>query len=183
MISTSRIRSLVATVAISLGAASIVACGSGGSGGSGGNSGTAISTSLKTASGRVATIGLADNAALGRVLVDPRGRTLYLFQKDAAGKSACGAACAAAWPPLRAKGEPVTAQGLTSSKLGITSRPNGTRQVTYNGHPLYRYTGDTRPGDANGQGLSAFGAPWFAVSSAGTVVSRPGSNPGSASGY
>ena len=177
MISTARIGSLAATVAIPLAAAAIVACGSGGA------SDRATSTSLKTASGQAATIGLADNAGLGKVLVDSGGRTLYLFQKDAAGKSACAAACAAAWPPLLAKGEPVVAQGLTSSKVGITTRPDGTPQVTYTGHLLYRYTGDTHSGYANGQGLTAFGAAWFAVSGAGTVVSHPGSNPSPASGY
>jgi predicted lipoprotein with Yx(FWY)xxD motif len=176
MISTARIRLLVATVAIPL-AAGIVACGSGGA------SDRATAPSLKTSSGLAATIGLADNAGLGKVLVDSDGRTLYLFQKDATGKSACAAACAAAWPPLLAKGEPVVAQGLTSSKAGLTTRSDGTRQVTYNGHVLYRYLGDTHPGDANGQGLTAFGAAWFAVSSAGTVVSHLGSHPGPASGY
>jgi predicted lipoprotein with Yx(FWY)xxD motif len=177
MISPSRIRWLAASVAIPLVSASIVACGGGGT------SDRATRPSLKTSSGQSATVGLADNAGLGEVLVDTGGRTLYLFQKDATGKSACAAACAAAWPPVRAKGEPLAAQGLTSSKLGITTRPDGTRQVTYGGHPLYRYVGDTHAGDANGQGLTAFGAAWYAVSSAGTVVTHPGSNPSSASGY
>jgi predicted lipoprotein with Yx(FWY)xxD motif len=132
----------------------------------------------KTASGRPATIGLEPAGSLGKVLVDSRGRTVYLFRKDSRGKSSCAAACAAAWPPVRML---VPGPGLSAAKLTTTARSDGGPQVLYNGHPLYRYTGDAKPGDTNGQRVTAFGAAWFAVSGAGQVVSRPASKPGGGS--
>jgi predicted lipoprotein with Yx(FWY)xxD motif len=138
----------------------------------------------KTGSGRPATVGLEPAGSLGKVLVDSRGRTLYLFRKDAGGRSSCVvAACAAAWPPVRAQGMPLAGTGLSPAKLTTTARSDGAPQVLYNGHPLYRYTGDAKPGDTNGQRLTAFGAAWFAVSGAGQVVSRPASKPGGGSVY
>jgi predicted lipoprotein with Yx(FWY)xxD motif len=133
----------------------------------------------KTASGRPATVGLESADSLGKVLVDSRGRTVYLFRKDAGGRSSC----LAAWPPVRAQGMPLPEPGLSPAKLTTTARSDGAPQVVYNGHPLYRYTGDTKPGDTNGQRVTAFGAAWFAVSGAGQVVSRPASKPGGGSIY
>ena len=95
---------------------------------------------------------------LGTVLVDGQGRTVYLFKKDSGGRSACSGACASAWPPVIAHGHPRAAGSAKASRLGITMRADGTRQVTYRGHPLYRYIGDTARGQTNGQGLTAFGA-------------------------
>jgi predicted lipoprotein with Yx(FWY)xxD motif len=137
----------------------------------------------KTGSGRPATVGLEPAGSLGKVLVDSRGRTLYLFRMDAGGRSSCVAACAAAWPPVRAQGMPLAGTGLSPAKLTTTARSDGAPQVLYNGHPLYRYAGDAKPGDTNGQRLTAFGAAWFAVSGAGQVVSRPASKPGGGSIY
>jgi predicted lipoprotein with Yx(FWY)xxD motif len=137
----------------------------------------------KTASGRSATIGLEPAGSLGKVLVDSRGRTVYLFRKDSRGRSFCAAACAAAWPPVRAQGRPVPGAGLSAAKLTTTARSDGAPQVLYDGHPLYRYAGDAKPGDTNGQRLTDFGAAWFAVSGAGQVVSRPASKPGGTSVY
>jgi predicted lipoprotein with Yx(FWY)xxD motif len=176
MISQVRIGVLAVTAGVPLAASALSACGGGAS--------TQAATPVppKTASGRAATIGLERDGTLGKVLVDSRGRTLYLFKKDSGGQSACAAACAAAWPPLRSSGEPVLGTGLTASRLGTTTRTDGRPQVTYNGHPLYRYTGDTKPGDTNGQGLTAFGAAWFTVSGAGNVVSRPASKPSGGGG-
>jgi predicted lipoprotein with Yx(FWY)xxD motif len=72
---------------------------------------------------------------------------------------------------------PLAGTGLTPAKLTTTARSDGAPQVRYNGHPLYRYTGDAKPGDTNGQRVTAFGAAWFAVSDAGQVISRPASKP------
>lgn len=171
MITNARIGILATAIAVPLGALAISACGSNSS-----SSTPATPVPPKTTSGRAATVGLESDGTLGKVLVDSRGRTLYLFQKDAGNKSACDSACAAAWPPLRADGSPVAGPGLTASKLATTPRADGKPQVVYNGHPLYLYTGDSRAGDTNGQGLSAFGAPWYVVSGAGTVVTRKASN-------
>jgi predicted lipoprotein with Yx(FWY)xxD motif len=153
-----------------LAAFAIGACGGGGS------PEAATPAPPKDAGGRAATIGLEADGTLGKVLVDARGRTLYRFEKDAGGRSACASACAAAWPPLREDGTMVAGRGLTRSALGTTARSDG-KQVTYRGHPLYRYSGDTKRGDTNGQGLTAFGAAWFAVSGAGDVVTRQGAKP------
>lgn len=108
--------------------------------------------------------------SLGKILVDPRGRTLYLFKKDRGGKSSCSGNCAANWPPLIVTGKPTAGKGVSASKLGTTRRSGGTKQVVYNGHPLYRFIADTKPGETTGEGLSAFGARWFVLSPAGNEI-------------
>jgi predicted lipoprotein with Yx(FWY)xxD motif len=157
---------------VALSSVVLAACG-GGSGGAAGQSpvyGGSASTSTRqstpqTSSGKVSTA----STSLGTVLVDSQGRTLYLFKADKGTTSACFGACASAWPPLRVSGKPTVGGGATASKLGTTQRPDGQPEVTYNGHPLYAYTGDSKPGDVNGQGLTAFGAEWFAVSPSGSA--------------
>jgi predicted lipoprotein with Yx(FWY)xxD motif len=124
-----------------------------------------------------ATIGLENHGSLGKILVDSNGDTVYLFQKDTGGKSACAGSCATNWPPVRATGKP-TVSGLPAGKVGTTRRPDGESQVTYAGHPLYTYQGDSKPGDANGQGLNAYGANWYVLSSSGAAVTKGGSSGG-----
>jgi predicted lipoprotein with Yx(FWY)xxD motif len=108
--------------------------------------------------------------SLGQILVDPRGRTLYLFKKDTSGKSMCSGTCAVDWPPLLATGRPTAGTGVKASKLATTKRSDGKTQVVYNGHPLYRFIGDEKPGNTSGEGLTAFGARWFVVSPAGNEI-------------
>jgi predicted lipoprotein with Yx(FWY)xxD motif len=110
--------------------------------------------------------------ALGRVLVDARGHTLYLFGKDTRGKSACAGKCVGFWPPLIASGKPFAAAGAKASLLGTTKRADGRLQVTYNHHPLYTFVKDTRKGQTNGEEVDAFGAEWYAVSAAGAKVEK-----------
>ena len=112
----------------------------------------------------------AASSGFGRILVDGRGRTLYLFEKDKHGNSACTAQCAAFWPPLIASGKPVAAAGAKASLLGTTKRPDGRLQVTYNHHPLYTFVKDVRKGQTNGEAVNAFGAEWYALSAAGAKV-------------
>jgi predicted lipoprotein with Yx(FWY)xxD motif len=107
---------------------------------------------------------------LGKILVDSRGRTLYLFKKDTGGKSRCSGSCAVNWPPLLVTGRPRAGSGIERSKLATTRRSDGKTQVVYNHHPLYRFVADTKPGNTNGQGLTAFGARWFVVSPAGSQI-------------
>ena len=126
-----------------------------------------------TQSGQPATLGVANNDNLGKILDDRQGRTVYLFQKDSGTTSACTGACASAWPPVRVRGKPTVGTGATGSLLGTTSRSDGEPQVTYNGHPVYTFTGDKSPGDANGQAATAFGGGWFALSPAGDQISAP----------
>jgi len=137
---------------------------------------TAPASPPKNASGSTATVGVA-NSDLGRILVDSQGRTLYLFKKDSGPTSTCSGSCATAWPPLRTTGKPAVRDGASASLVGTTPRSDGPSQVIYDGHPLYLYEGDSKAGDTNGQGLTAFGGGWFAVSSAGAQVSGQSSNP------
>jgi len=108
--------------------------------------------------------------SLGRILVDGGGRTLYLFEKDARGRSACSGACAAYWPPLVSRRQVLAGRGVRRSLLGVARRADGKSQVTYAGHPLYRFVGDTRPGQTTGQDLHDFGAGWYVVSPAGKKI-------------
>ena len=148
--------SLVIVVALT-----VAACG-----GSGGN---ASSATVTTASGSATTIRV-QGSGLGKILVDAHGRSLYLFKADSPGVSACDGACAAAWPPLLAHGNPRVAGGANVSLLSTIERSSGARQLAYNGHPLYLYAGDQKAGDVNGQGVTAFGAPWYALSPTGKQV-------------
>jgi predicted lipoprotein with Yx(FWY)xxD motif len=123
------------------------------------------------------------NTGLGNVLVNSAGMTLYMFAKDTGTQSTCTGACAQNWPPLLDNGKPTAGSGATASMLGTTTRSDGGSQVTYNGHPLYLFAGDNAPGDTNGQGLTAFGGSWFALSPAGNQVSGQASNSGGGLGY
>ena len=163
--------SLAAAAAIPLTALAVAGCG--------GGDATAAPAPPKTASGGPATVGVA-STSLGKILVDSKGRTIYLFKKDRGMKSACSGDCATDWPPVRASGKPSGGGGANASLLSTTERADGQPQVTYNGHPLYLFEGDHSPGDTNGQGLTAFGAGWYAVSSAGNQISGTAS---SSSGY
>ena len=118
-----------------------------------------------------------EKTKLGEVLADGRGRTLYMFEKDKRGsrKSTCFGQCAAAWPPVTTTGQPKAARGVSASKLGAIRRGNGVLQVTYNGWPLYRFQGDTRARQTNGEGIKAFGAEWYVLSAAGNIIEADGS--------
>ena len=112
------------------------------------------------------------SSALGRIIVDSRGRTLYLFEKDRRGASACSGVCLAYWPPLLTSGTPTVIKGAKPSLLGKIRRADGTRQVTYAGHPLYLFSGDTARGQTNGEGLKDFGAAWYVLMPSGTKIDR-----------
>jgi predicted lipoprotein with Yx(FWY)xxD motif len=116
-----------------------------------------------------ATVSLR-KTALGMILVSSKGRTLYLFVKDKNGKSACTTSCAKYWPPLLSQAKPTAGPGIKASLVGTTTRSNGTRQVTYNKHPLYTFALDKQAGQVNGEASSNFGAKWYAVSASGTAV-------------
>lgn len=116
----------------------------------------------------------AGNSALGHIVVDGKGRTLYLFEKDRRGRSACSGTCATYWPPLLAQGKPKAGRGTKASLLGTIRRADGKRQVTYAGHPLYRYLPDTKPGQTLGQDSHLFGAGWYVLSPAGKKIESGG---------
>ena len=152
------------------------ACGSSGSGSA---SASPPATTAKTASS--ATVTVADSN-LGNVLVDAQGRTLYQFGADMGTNSACSGACATNWPPLVASGAATVGNGAKASLLGASTRSDGTQQVTYNGHPLYRFAGDHKAGDTNGQGVNAFGGIWHALTATGNQATATATAP-SRGGY
>jgi len=162
-------------------ALAVAACGSGGSATASSNKPTTAATPApKSAAPHAPTVRVA-TTRLGKVLVDSRGRTLYLFTKDSGTKSTCSGACATAWPPLRATGKPTDSGEAKGSLVGTTTRSDGKPQVTYNGHPLYRFVKDTKSGDTNGEGLTAFGGSWFAVSPTGKRIAGQKSKSGDGS--
>jgi predicted lipoprotein with Yx(FWY)xxD motif len=141
-------------------APSVSSSGGGYSDGYGGYGGGAASTA-PSASSATTAVGLATRkiSAVGTVLVGPDGKTLYTYKPDIPGVSNCTGGCAQAWPPLTAMTAPAPPAGSTG-KVTLISRSDGSKQVAYNGHPLYSYAGDAGPGDASGQGL---GGVWFAA--------------------
>jgi predicted lipoprotein with Yx(FWY)xxD motif len=128
------------------------------------------------------TVVKVGKSSLGRMLVDANGRTLYLFEKDKNGKSACTGTCKSFWPPVMAKGKPRAGAGVKSSLLGTTRRSDGGVQVTYRGHPLYRFALDKKAGQTKGEGLEDFGAHWYAVSPSGSKLTNGTSSGGSNGG-
>jgi len=118
-----------------------------------------------------ATVSLAAISGIpGQALVGGSGRTLYLFQADKNRTSACSGACAAAWPPYIVTGTPPAGSGVNQALLGTIIRPDGTMQLTYDGHPLYYFTADTAAGTAHGQAVKAFGAEWYVVGASGSKI-------------
>jgi predicted lipoprotein with Yx(FWY)xxD motif len=173
---------LVAGAALmALTALAVAACGGGGSATAASSTPTLASTPpAKSAAAPASTVRDA-TTRLGKALVDSRGRTLYLFTKDSGTTSACSGACATAWPPLRASGKPTVSGAAKASQVATTTRSDGKPQVTYAGHPLYRFVKDTKPGDTNGEGLTAFGGSWFAISPTGKRIANQASKSGGGS--
>jgi predicted lipoprotein with Yx(FWY)xxD motif len=164
---------LASAALIPLAALTVAACGGGTATASPPSAASKTTTTpgkTATAATKIATVRVA-NSRLGRILVDSTGRTLYLFKADAGTKSSCFGACATAWPPLRTGGTPAVRSGARAALVGTTKRSDGARQVTFNGHPLYLFIKDHKPGDVTGQDVTAFGAAWFVVSPAGNQIS------------
>lgn len=138
----------------------VAACGGGGD-----TTTTAVpATTATTTAPTSAGLAVADSA-LGEILVDGSGRTLYLFVPDSQGDSTCYDQCEQNWPPLT--GEAVAGDGIDAALIGSTTRTDGTIQTTFNGWPLYYFGGDTAAGDTNGQGLNDV---WYVVSAAGDAI-------------
>jgi len=110
----------------------------------------------------------------GAFLTAGSGRAVYLWAKDGMNMSACSGACAAAWPPVPATGKLTATGGAKASDLGTITRSDGTKQVTYDGHPLYYFVGDSAAGQTNGQGSDNFGAKWWLVASSGAKITASG---------
>ena len=128
-----------------------------------------------SAAGDAAAVALADTS-LGKVVVDGKGMTLYVFTPDKAGDSTCYDDCEKSWPVL--KGASAAAgDGLTGTDFGTTTRKDGSTQITFKGWPLYYFAGDKAAGDTKGQGL---GGKWFVVDAAGAMIGAEASPAASA---
>jgi len=113
------------------------------------------------------------------VLTNAKGFTLYWFVPDTSTKSNCNGSCAQIWPPVTG---PATAGAGVTGKLGTITRSDGSTQAIYDGHPLYTYTADTAPGQANGNGINASGGVWHEVTASGAAAPASNASPSSAGG-
>jgi predicted lipoprotein with Yx(FWY)xxD motif len=116
------------------------------------------------------TVITTSSGPAGSFLTDGSGHAVYLWVKDSMNKSVCSGACAGAWPPVTASGNLTASGGAKASDLGTITRSDGSKQVTYDGHPLYYFAGDSGPGQATGQGSDGFGAKWWLVAPSGAQV-------------
>jgi predicted lipoprotein with Yx(FWY)xxD motif len=147
-----------------------LAVATGSSGSTAGGYGGTPSTTTPSGTGKAAATVTTANTGLGQILVDGRAGTLYLFEADPPDKSTCDNACASVWPPLTTTGAPHAGGGAMSGQLGTLHRGDGATQITYHGHPLYLYAGDTQPRATNGQGLNQFGAEWYVLAPSGNKI-------------
>ena len=106
------------------------------------------------------------DSQFGPVLFDEAGQAIYLFDKETAGQSRCYGECAVEWPPVLTDGEPEAQGGISQGKLGVVDRRDGTRQVTYNGHPLYFYAHEA-PSEVRCHNVPGFGGIWLALNAEG----------------
>jgi len=117
-----------------------------------------------------ATVIESHAGSAGSFLTNASGRAVYLWAADSMNKSMCSGACAQAWPPVTSMGQVTAAHGAKAADLGTITRSDGTKQVTYLGHPLYYFAGDSGAGQTNGQGSDSFGAKWWLVTPAGAKI-------------
>jgi predicted lipoprotein with Yx(FWY)xxD motif len=162
-----------ALAAVALGAAGgvgVAVAGSGSNAAPAYGSGYGRATSTPSPSAPTAATVMGRTTKLGPTLVDGSGRTLYLFRSDTPTMSTCYGSCASVWPPASAASTPHTTGGARVDLLGTLRRTDGTTQLTYQGHPLYYFAGDAKPGDTTGQGLNQFGARWYALTPGGVTI-------------
>ena len=159
---------VIATVAL-LGILALAAAGGGGGDSSSSSAPAATATSSSTTaptsaggSGGAATIDVADNPDLGQILADGDGT------------SNCSGECATEWPPVTTSGSAKAGDGADQSLISTIKRDDGSTQVTYDGHPLYLYAGDTDPRDTSGNGLELYGAEWYAITPDGSNAEGSG---------
>jgi predicted lipoprotein with Yx(FWY)xxD motif len=192
-----RTRTATAAFAAALFAAAVTGC-SGSSGGSASDAATARVDRTAAASPAASASAAADtvvaapsgppntiiskSGSLGTILLDAKGRTLYVFDKDTSSKSMCTGSCATQWPPSTVTTKPKAGKGVKSAMLSTSTRSDNKKQVTYNGHPLYTFAGDQKPGDTSGQGVNAFGAKWYVIGTNGKQITKSASSQGGGGG-
>jgi len=141
-----------------------------------GASSPASSAPASSASGSALSMTTINGTA---VVTDSKGMTLYWFVPDTSSASKCTGSCATYWPPVTG---PVTAGSGVTGMLGTITRPDGTTQATYDGHPLYTYAGDSAPGQAKGNGLNVSGGLWWEMTVSGAKPATSTSTSGSGGG-
>jgi predicted lipoprotein with Yx(FWY)xxD motif len=128
-------------------------------------------TTGASASSASAVVVSTKHGKLGTILAaGPKKLTVYLFEGDKGGQPSCSGACASAWPPVTTANAASVAGAADNAMVSTITRPDGTKQVTYNGHPLYYFDKDKDDGDAYGQGVKAFGAEWYVLTPSGKKV-------------
>jgi predicted lipoprotein with Yx(FWY)xxD motif len=176
-----RIRKLAVPTVVAAAALLAAACGASGASGSpygqagpttvdparGQSPGAAVAAGPTVTSSAVVAV---TGSRLGELIVDGSGRALYLFEGDTTNGSTCYDACAQAWPPLVTVGSPQARPNVNPLDLGTSTRRDGAVQVTYHGHPLYSFVGDTKVGDTTGEGVTAFGALWYVLGADGSKI-------------
>lgn len=165
-----RPRSAVLTLAV-VGVSAVAAYGSGAAARETAGSLRASASSVRASTASTPTVKLA-RTSKGKILVNSRSFTLYMFTADSRNRDHCikVRGCKSVWPPLTVSGRPTAGVGVKRSLLGTIRLPNGHKQVTYNGHPLYRYTGDGAPRSTYYIGFSSFGGRWYGVNAGGHAV-------------
>jgi predicted lipoprotein with Yx(FWY)xxD motif len=146
---------------------------------------TALATLIVAAIAVTVAFGSAGKSAqvnvratsLGKIIVDSNGHTLYLYGPDKMGKSSCYGECATFWPPLMKTSATLAGPGVKASLITTTKRKNGKLQLVYNGHPLYRYADDKKPGQVHGQGVNAAGGLWWVLAPSGKPIEKKVSTP------
>ena len=142
------------------------ACGSAAGSTTAGSAAAATPASGST----TATVIESHGGSAGSFLTNGSGRAVYLWAADSMNKSTCSGACAGAWPPVTTTGKVTAADGAKTADLGTITRSDGSKQVTYDGHALYYFAGDSGPGQTHGQGSDSFGAKWWLVAPAGMKI-------------
>jgi len=150
--------------------------GSGGSGGSGSGSSPAASAPAGSSGSTLKTMKIGG----ATVLTNSKGLTLYWFVPDTSTKSNCNGSCTTYWPPVHG---PVSAGSGVTGQLGTITRDDGSKQATWNGHPLYTYVGDSAPGVAKGNGLNLSGGVWHETVVSGNAAPAPSPSSTSGGGY
>ena len=171
-----RIAALAGVAVAAMGAAACSSSSPSTGSGNGGSSSASAPASGMAGSGAALKTATINGVS---VVTNSKGFTLYSFAPDTATTSKCTGACAQIWPPVT--GSAAAGQGVTG-KLGTITRSDGSKQATYNGHPLYTYTADSAPGQANGNGLNVDGGVWHEITASGQAAPA-GTSGGGVSGY
>lgn len=178
MMSIQRVSTVPRAVRLGFGTAAVALLASACSSGSGAHNAAGNGA---PSSGQGVTV-KAHGSGSGAFLTDASGRTLYMFGSDTAAKSSCSTACLASWPALVAHGAVKAGSGVSAKAITTIKFAGGTHQVSYHGHPLYYYAGDSAPGQTTGEGSRQFGAPWWLVTPSGRALkSAPAARPSSKS--